>query len=76
MSAFAALGGSLAFQKRQRSAPGLRIIAAILAFSLIALPADRALAYPSDGALPSIGTQLMPLTRLWYRAVSPQKTRL
>jgi hypothetical protein len=56
MSGFAARGGRMPFQKRNRSASGLSIIAAILALSLIALPADRALAYSSDGALPGVGS--------------------
>ena len=56
MSTFAALAGSALDHKGRRSAPGLGLIAAVLAFSLIALPADRAVAYQSGGALPSVGS--------------------
>ena len=55
MSTFAALAGSVLGHKRRPSAPGLGLIAAVLALSLIALPADRAVAY-QGGALPSVGS--------------------
>ena len=56
MSTFAALAGLVLGHKRRRSAPGLGLIAAVLAISLIALPADRAVAYQSGGAPPSVGS--------------------
>ncbi len=55
MSTFAALVGSVLGHKRRPSAPGLGLIAAVLAISVIALPADRAVAYQA-GALPSVGS--------------------
>ena len=56
MSTFAALAGSVLGHKRRPSARGLGLIAAVLALSVIALPADRAVAYQSGGALPSVGS--------------------
>ncbi|MGB8414604.1 MAG: hypothetical protein WCE23_17455 [Candidatus Binatus sp.] len=56
MSTFAVLAGSVLVHKGRHSVPGLGLIAAVLAFSLIALPADRAVAYQSGGALPSVGS--------------------
>lgn len=54
MSIFAALAGSVLRHKRQLSVPALAL--AILAFGLIPLPADRAVAYQDPGAPPCIGS--------------------
>lgn len=58
MNTFLAPVGSMPCHKRPRSARGLWLwlIAAILAFSLIAVPATRAIAYQDGGALPSVGS--------------------
>lgn len=54
MSTFAARASSRLHHERQRSVPGF--MAAILAVSIIALPADRVAAYQGGGALPTVGS--------------------
>ena len=72
MSKFAALAASGLRHKRQRSAPVLGL--AILAFILIAVPADRAIGYQGAGALPSVGSldDYMRQAQPRDRAYAPQ----
>lgn len=54
MSEFIALAGSVPCNERRLSAR--RLVLAIITFSLIALPAAQAIAYPGGGTLPSVGS--------------------
>ncbi len=55
MSEFIGLTGLMRSHKRQFS--GLRLVLAIIVFSLIALPGAQVIAYPGGGTLPSVGSQ-------------------
>ncbi len=54
MSEFIALAGSVSCNERRLSACRLALV--IITFSLIALPAAQAIAYPGGGTLPSVGS--------------------
>jgi len=72
MSKFAALAASGLRHKCQRSARVLGL--AMLAFTFIVLPADRAIAYQGAGALPSVGSMddYMRQAQPRDRAYAPQ----
>lgn len=72
MNIFVALAGSVLRPERWRSAQGLRLFAAILAFSLTAVQADRAVAYRGGGTLPSVGSLDEYIRQSHERASFPQ----